>query len=285
MSATATVTDRDVRHLLRLIDEAAPIAGEEFPSSVLFGLREVIPSTDITFQLMDARTRWLRIHQVDDNGLLVADGDEDELDELFWSAFWEYGGCSYPQDSGDYTTVWRRSDRLSDREYAETAMGGYMRAVGARHEVLVPLPPQGFVDRRLLLFRDEGPDFSDREVLLLRMLRPHLDELHKRQQRHLSGQPELTARQWEILRRVSAGSTNAQVARALNISPATVRKHLENIFVRLDVASRTEAVSRVVAFLDAARPTDRVRAGRPTGRVESPRLRPPPPTPIRARTA
>lgn len=95
------------------------------------------------------------------------------------------------------------------------------------------------------------------------MLRPHLDELHKGQQRHLSGQPELTARQWEILRRVSAGSTNAQVARALNISPATVRKHLENGFVRLDVASRTEAVSRVVAFLDAARPTARAKAGRP----------------------
>jgi DNA-binding CsgD family transcriptional regulator len=38
----------------------------------------------------------------------------------------------------------------------------------------------------------------------------------------------------------------------LGLSEATVRKHLENIFLRLHVLSRTEAVARVRPFIDAA---------------------------------
>jgi DNA-binding NarL/FixJ family response regulator len=54
-----------------------------------------------------------------------------------------------------------------------------------------------------------------------------------------------------ILRLMSTGATNGQVARGLRVTEATVRKHLENVFVRLQVASRTEAVDHVRAFLDA----------------------------------
>jgi DNA-binding NarL/FixJ family response regulator len=51
---------------------------------------------------------------------------------------------------------------------------------------------------------------------------------------------------------VAKGAGNTQIARTLGLSEATVRKHLENIFLRLGVQSRTEALARVQAFLDAA---------------------------------
>jgi DNA-binding CsgD family transcriptional regulator len=41
--------------------------------------------------------------------------------------------------------------------------------------------------------------------------------------------------------------TNRQVARQLGVSEATVRKHLENIYARLGVQNRAEAVSRTTS--------------------------------------
>ena len=52
----------------------------------------------------------------------------------------------------------------------------------------------------------------------------------------------------ELLRLLTAGHTNSQIARRLGISEGTVRTHLENIYERLGVSSRTAAVTR--AFPD-----------------------------------
>ena len=51
---------------------------------------------------------------------------------------------------------------------------------------------------------------------------------------------------------MAAGCTNAQVARALGVSEATIRKHLENAFARLDVGTRTAAVAKVLPLLATA---------------------------------
>ncbi len=57
----------------------------------------------------------------------------------------------------------------------------------------------------------------------------------------------LTPREIEILREVEAGKHNREIAAALFISPATVKKHLENIFEKLNVNNRTAAVVRLRA--------------------------------------
>jgi DNA-binding CsgD family transcriptional regulator len=251
---TSTMTDADLAEVLRVVERAEPADDhEEFYSQVLVALRELVPCDDITFQVADVRRRLATGVCVTDGGVTTTVMDADPaVNQEFWEAYWAEGGCSYPHEGGDHVTILRRSDRLGDREFARTRMGSLMTQWGVRHEVLVPLPPQGVLDRRLLLFRCDGSDFTDHELLILRLLRPHLSELHLRRQRELSGQPELTPRQWEILRRVSSGASNAQIARVLGLSEATVRKHLENVFVRLHVVSRTEAVERVRPFLHVA---------------------------------
>ena len=53
----------------------------------------------------------------------------------------------------------------------------------------------------------------------------------------------LTVREAEILRRVSRGGTNRQIADTLVISEKTVARHLANIYAKLGVSTRTAAVA------------------------------------------
>ncbi len=56
--------------------------------------------------------------------------------------------------------------------------------------------------------------------------------------------PLLSPREREVLALVARGMTNAEVCRALFIAPATVKNHLENIYRRLEVGRRTQAVAK-----------------------------------------
>jgi ATP/maltotriose-dependent transcriptional regulator MalT len=53
----------------------------------------------------------------------------------------------------------------------------------------------------------------------------------------------LTARELEVLRLVATGVTNRDIAKALVISEKTVARHVANIFVKLDVSSRSAATA------------------------------------------
>ena len=65
----------------------------------------------------------------------------------------------------------------------------------------------------------------------------------------------LTGREREVLARVAAGKTNAEIALLLSISPRTVQKHLEHIFDKLGVETRTAAAMRALAAIDAEEAT------------------------------
>jgi PAS domain S-box-containing protein len=54
---------------------------------------------------------------------------------------------------------------------------------------------------------------------------------------------ELTSRETEILARLARGQSSATIAGELNISPLTARNHIQHVFAKLEVHSRTEAVA------------------------------------------
>ena len=52
----------------------------------------------------------------------------------------------------------------------------------------------------------------------------------------------LTGREQEVLALVAEGLTNAEIGALLWISAGTVRRHLENVYAKLEVHTRTAAV-------------------------------------------
>lgn len=62
----------------------------------------------------------------------------------------------------------------------------------------------------------------------------------------------LTPREWDVMRCVAAGNSDAEIARLLWITRGTVRKHLEHVYAKLGVRGRTAAVARLRPQLAAA---------------------------------
>lgn len=56
--------------------------------------------------------------------------------------------------------------------------------------------------------------------------------------------PELTEREREVLNLIAQGYNNSEIARLLVISVKTVRNHVSNIFSKLQVADRAQAIIR-----------------------------------------
>jgi DNA-binding CsgD family transcriptional regulator len=240
---TITVTERDLRALLSVVrDHRDEDPGDGLPLSLLQHLMAEIPSDAVSFMGLDSVRQEAWFGQ----GVPADSEDEEDDTEAFWAHYQDCLPCSYPDRSGDLLSVTRNSDFYSARQWHSTGMyTDYLRPAGVENELMLCLPgaPQRTV--RLVFFRSPGPDFTERDRALLALLRPHLQEAYAEAEMRRRGVPALTPRHREILRLVAAGHTNAQISRRLGVTEGTVRKHLENIYSRLQVSSRAAAISRV----------------------------------------
>ncbi|MFN8456834.1 MAG: response regulator transcription factor [Anaerolineae bacterium] len=58
----------------------------------------------------------------------------------------------------------------------------------------------------------------------------------------------LSERELEVLQLIAEGLSDAEIAQKLFLSPSTVKRHAHNIYGKLDVSSRTQAVARSKAL-------------------------------------
>jgi DNA-binding CsgD family transcriptional regulator len=150
------------------------------------------------------------------------------------------------------------SDFLRPAEFHRMGLyGEFFRPLGVEDQLTVKLGghSQG---RTAGISIDRGIRcFTEHERKMLDRLQPHLTAARDNAARfsqalsraRLAEQEgtsavlldRLTGRERDVLARIAAGRTNAQIARALDISVGTVRKHVEHILHRLGVQSRTAA--------------------------------------------
>ena len=54
----------------------------------------------------------------------------------------------------------------------------------------------------------------------------------------------LTGQEMKVLHRLAAGQSNKEMAQTLGLSPNTIKTHIANLFAKLEVARRTQAVGK-----------------------------------------
>jgi DNA-binding CsgD family transcriptional regulator len=62
----------------------------------------------------------------------------------------------------------------------------------------------------------------------------------------------LTPREWDVLRNLASGKTNAQIATGLFVTEGTVKSHVKHILRKLGATNRTEAVARFHRLMSAS---------------------------------
>jgi DNA-binding CsgD family transcriptional regulator len=237
---TESIRDRDLRGVLQVIEAARSTdAAEGLPTAVLERTRTLVASDMVSFVEFDPERQVSFFNQS------LPDDIDGPAEEAFWRHYWDTVSCSYPDRSGDDRSVTTLSDFYTQRQWHNTGMyADYFGQVGVERDAMLCISAPTGRSRRLLFFRGPGADFDGRDRLLLSLLRPLLNELYQELERRRRPVPDLTPRQWELLRLVAYGRTNAEIALDLVVTKDTVRKHLENIFARLGVTTRTGAVAQ-----------------------------------------
>ena len=146
----------------------------------------------------------------------------------------------------------RIEDLVPQAQFRATALyNDYYRAIRIDHAMAVPI----HVDRRLLVsfvFNRAGRGFAEEERDALELIRPHLGNLYRlcaalgRSGWAPAQDWQLTPREQDVLRWLSAGKTDRDIGAILAISPRTVHKHLQRIYEKLGVETRTAAVARAL---------------------------------------
>jgi ATP/maltotriose-dependent transcriptional regulator MalT len=81
-------------------------------------------------------------------------------------------------------------------------------------------------------------------VCLADGFKPPSVDVPPRRRRTPSGNDRLTTRERDILKLIGEGQTNKVIARTQGVGPETVKSHVKNIFVKLGVERRAQAVSK-----------------------------------------
>ena len=243
------INHADLRKLLAVIDECRSAeAAKGLPAVVLRRARALVPCDAISFLELDSARQCCYLGQglvegAPGEGLPEEDPGRDF--KIFWYHYWDFAPGCYPDRSHDLSRITTISDFYSRRQFHNTGMyADNFGPLGFEATAMVRLSAPAGRSRRLIFFRGPGPDFDGRDRLLLSLLRPHLNEAYQELARRQRAVPALTSRQWELLRLLASGHSNAEIAREMVVSAHTVRKHLENIFVRLGVTNRTAAIAK-----------------------------------------
>lgn len=258
------LTRGDYAKALQLLAQLSELAAEQhgFAQHGVRALVDFVPAEFATLSVCELRSGHRQV--VGLPGINLSPADIESFDRHFYShPLVRYHGV----ERG--TGVCRMSDRLSLNDFRRSPLyADHYRRIAIDRVLAVPLLSDGQLLVSFVLNRARI-DFSDRECERLELLRPHLAHLYRiyggsnaalgtragaepvaNRAQPLPRTPQttqLTPREVEVLQWIACGKTDADVAALLGLSPRTVHKHLEHIYLKLGVETRTAAAMRAYA--------------------------------------
>ncbi len=132
-----------------------------------------------------------------------------------------------------------------------------------QHDNLERIAAHGMIDingrtSSLFTFTQISCVLTERHAYFLELLMPHMHMalvrmlFHERYHQHgaTAGKTKklITDRETEVLRYVQMGKNNLEIANLLNLSPLTVKNHIQKILRKLKVNNRAHAVAKAMAL-------------------------------------
>jgi len=216
-------------------------------------------------ELTSARiAQWLAVGDVESAGRCAAACGSSELEQIALARLWLAQGRAVD------------AQRLLDSQLALAEAGGRngrsieilgvlalaLEALGRRDAADAALSEALFLarpERHMRLFLDLGwpmGKLMERSAASAPIAGDYVRDLLVafRQEREVQGKrvtplaptlvDSLTEREFEVLQLLAEGLSNKEISDRLVVAPSTVKQHLKNIYGKLDVHSRTQAVAR-----------------------------------------
>jgi DNA-binding CsgD family transcriptional regulator len=239
-----------LRHAVRLVDGLTELDDPEgFAGLVLPGLARLVGCDSVSFTKLGAEVGRVSVTRHPD-GISSPGGVA-----AFAAYVHEHPLANHYRETGEARPI-MISDFLSRQYFHRLNLySEYFRWIPVEYQIAFGLPAAGSEIIGIALNRADR-EFTEDERDLLSVIRvPLMTALQRARQRQrareglatatsstLVGLADLTDREIRILHLAALGRTNSAIAHALDISPRTVAKHLEHIYRKLDVTSRTSAV-------------------------------------------
>jgi DNA-binding CsgD family transcriptional regulator len=247
----------DYQSVLNVVREIHGIERmDDFPRRAMSGIGHLIESDLLTYNEIDTRRR--RAFMVQDPAGAIAAAQVQTFERL---------AHQHPLINHYARTRERRPRKISDflslREFRQLDLyQEFFRDVAVNYQMAVTIPSANGLVIGIALNRTRR-DFAERDRSVLDLVRPHLVQAYRNiaERSTLRERAEtaeralwaasatllgsLTAREHEVLVLVADGKTNHQVAGRLSVSPRTVQKHLEHVYDKLGVRTRTAAAMKL----------------------------------------
>ena len=227
-----------------------------FATDVLAGLRKVVPCEAVSYR------EWSPQELL---GFSLAADDPESILPV-WRVYPQVrqgdplaGGASHGSPLPNREWLGRAlaiSDFISDREFRRRGLYAEVcKPLGVRAVMKVFLPTGGATGASFV-FDSTRSRFTESDRLALQRILPHLGQLRRNADARRTYPAlidstaaarirllRLSPRERVVLARAAAGETNTAIAQALFVGPGTIRKHLEHIYDKLEVRTRTQAAA------------------------------------------